>query len=101
MSVARTLRYDPLHSRLGHLAITAVVKGKPETANYLVTVTTGDTFEVARLANEIKPGEPDGYRVCIRPGSEACPCKGHEHRRGGKFCRHVAALTRLRQLGRV
>src|SRR5262245_29460608 len=51
-------------------------------------------------------GKHDGtpYRVVVTPEERFCECKcpGHKfRRRGGKACKHVAALRRLVEMGRL
>jgi hypothetical protein len=73
-----------------------------------------DGYQVENTQEETICEEPtfrltktDGtqYNVLLAGLDSLCDCKGFEHRgmhtKDGKGCKHIAALTILRQLGRV
>lgn len=88
----RTMQFYPA-ARLLFIA-----EGK-KTSGYLVEqLDTGNSYQLMK---------PDGtiYNVQVDGNNSLCDCIGFEHRgmntKDGKGCKHVAAITRLLQLGKL
>lgn len=95
----RTMHYLPT---AGLLFIT---EGK-KSIGYAVVETT-HLHNVDEHVRSFQLGKPDGttYDVLLDgPGSQ-CDCIGFEHRgmniKGGCGCKHIAAMTKLQQLGKL
>ena len=69
--------------------------------------TTGYLVEELDAPNAYQLMKPDGttYNVQVAVNNSVCDCIGFEHKgmntRDGKGCRHVAAIARLLQLGKL
>ncbi len=95
----RTLRFI----KTGLVNLLWLTQGK-KTDGYMVEDTSaynnadGPTFRLTKTDGTTYDVLLDG------PGSQ-CDCIGFEHRgmyiRGGSGCKHIAALTKLHQLGRI
>ena len=67
--------------------------------DYVVLPVPSDFGRAFRLAKVAEPH--DGYSVCIDGAGSLCDCKGHGSTRDGSPCKHVAALAKLIELGRL
>ncbi len=87
----------------GFVSLLWITQGK-KTDGYQVEDTSdytnadGRTFRLTKTNGE-------QYDVLIDGPSSECTCIGFEHRgmdiRGGSGCKHIAALTKLQQLGKI
>ena len=95
----RTMQY------LATASLLFITEGK-KAIGYTVIETTAyhNTDEHVR---SFQLAKPDGttYDVLLDGPGSLCDCKGFEHRgmntKDGKGCKHVAALTKLQQLGKL
>lgn len=95
----RTMQY------LAHAGLLFITEGK-RTIGYTVVDTTAyhNTDEHVRSFQLTKP---DGttYDVLLDGPASQCDCIGFEYRgmniKGGCGCKHIAALTKLQQLGKL
>lgn len=95
----RTMQFYP-NARLLFLA-----EGK-KSSGYLLTETS-DTLNADTHVRSYRLEKADGtkYDVLIDGAGSLCDCIGFEHRgmntKDGKGCKHVAAIGRLLQLGKL
>lgn len=101
----RTLR---LHSAGGRLALTIVeAKGRKLTeTNYHVERIASDlgpAFALRKFSCEpLAEGQDRENHVLLSSHGNTCDCRGHlRHADKGVVCRHVAAVLKLREMGRL
>ena len=69
------------------------------TTDYIVLGVPSDFGRAFRLTKIAEPH--DGYSVCVHGRESLCDCKGFSSTRDGSPCKHVAALQRLIDLGKL
>lgn len=81
-----------------------LVNGK-KVDQYVVTPLASDFGTAFTLGRSSPDGCSEEYHVCIDANDNHCDCLGFQHRgmntKDGRGCKHVAALTRLIQLGKL
>jgi hypothetical protein len=88
----RTMQFYPASRLL------FIQEGKRSIGYVLAALDTANAYQLAKAGGAT-------YNVLLAgPGSQ-CDCIGFEHRgmniKGGKGCKHVAALSKLQQLGKL
>jgi hypothetical protein len=91
------------HIHTGFVGLLWIKQGK-KTDGYMVEDTSAYTNADASTFRLTKT-EGTVYNMMLDGPASLCDCIGFEHRgmntKDGKGCKHVAALTLLRQLGKV
>lgn len=104
-----TIKTQKTTQRTMHYLATAgllfITEGKKSTGYTMVETTA--YYNTDEHVRSFQLAKPDGetYDVLLDGPGSLCDCKGFAHHgmniRGGRGCKHVAALTKLQQLGKL
>ena len=95
----RTMQY------FAHVGLLFISEGKKTTGYTMVETTAYHNTDEHVRSFHLTKADGETYDVLLDGPGSLCECKGFAHygmqTKDGKGCRHVAALTKLQQLGKL